>query len=541
MATAFPSPRPRSRATGSPEAVVDSVLPGPYGERPARDGVMPGAATRALVTSQIDALLHASPAFLQLEPDARDDLRKHLVHVASYAAELSRDEFYHGLAIGQRPVLVRRPRRAQAVARSQEEFQPGAANAIGRVTRDTLQAISFPTFVADLIRGTFNAIVNASTQQMEAYGQLLSNVAKTVDEFMADNISDNQARDWLAQRFPEHIMVRREAEHPVAAARETDRPVPSFRELGISEGVSLDDDTIESTLVPAARRRLAQTRHQMLATMVLMGIQRIVITRGKIRAEMNFHIDTSDHAAEQHASDFDFRAAASGSFGFGPWSVSMSTSVAYVTSNRSQQSHDMNVAADLKSEVELQFKSDYFPLERFVDGRGVRQIQGATAVPDANVPTNGDAPAPVAGDAPAPAPPPPPRRPRPEPPPLRPLGQMPPPPAPPTAPTPPARRAKGPAADAAPAPSPTPDAGASPTPDAAANPAPAPDAGASPTPAPDAAASPTPPADAASPSPAPSPPAAPTAPAIPGLPALPSLPSIPSIPSIPGRPPASHP
>jgi hypothetical protein len=431
---------------GSPSGVVDEVLPGPHRAPPAADGVVPGPATRALVGTQVDALLHASPAFLQLGEAAQRELRDHLVHVASYAAELSRDEFYQALAIGQRPVLrVRQhaPRPRPSLARGQEELQTSAADRIGRVTRDTLQAISFPTFVADLVRGTFNAVINASIQQMEAYQQLLANVAKTVDEFMADNISDAQARDWLAQRYPEHITIRREGQTAVAVPRETDRPAPSFRDLGLTEDVSLDEDTIESTLVPAARRRLAQSRHRMLATMVLMGIQRIVVTHGRLKAEMNFHIDTSDQLAEQHATDFDLRVAASGSFGFGPWSASLSTSVAYVTSNRSQQQHEMNVAADLKSEVELQFKSDYFPLERFVNRGGIQQIQGATAVPEANAPMNGDAPA-VAAASPPPAAPPP--RPRRAPPPLaalpamRPLGQLPPAPAPPTAPTPPTRR-----------------------------------------------------------------------------------------------------
>src|SRR5262249_15854624 len=81
-------------------------------------------------------------------------------------------------------------------------FRPAAANQIGRVTGETLRAIAFPTFVADLIHSTFQAIVNASIQQMEAYVKLLENVVKTVNQFMSDNISDHQARDYLAQSYP---------------------------------------------------------------------------------------------------------------------------------------------------------------------------------------------------------------------------------------------------------------------------------------------------------------------------------------------------
>src|SRR5262249_56154074 len=124
-------------------------------------------------------------------------------------------------------------RRGRALAGAppppQEHFQPRAAGQVARVTRDTLNAIAFPTFVADLIKGTFQAIVNASIQQMEAYGTLLGNVAKTVDQFMADNITDNQARDWLAQRYPAHFQIEFSDNAAHVKARETDQPKPNFK------------------------------------------------------------------------------------------------------------------------------------------------------------------------------------------------------------------------------------------------------------------------------------------------------------------------
>ena len=86
---------------------------------------------------------------------------------------------------------------------------PGAANRIGQVTRQTLDAIAFPTFVAELIRGTFDAITTASIKQMEAYGRLLGDVGHTVDDFMNQNISDNQARDWLVQSYPTFLRIER--------------------------------------------------------------------------------------------------------------------------------------------------------------------------------------------------------------------------------------------------------------------------------------------------------------------------------------------
>lgn len=437
-----------------------AVLPGQFAHPPASHGRGPTRATQSLVEAQVRALLEASPSYHAVSTEVRDQIERDLVKISAYAAEMVREELFQSIRLGQKPVLVERAtiegpgvraphalakqgslssRRPRAMARAQEDFQPSAANNVGRVTGDTLRALSFPTFVADLIRGTFQAIVNASIQQMEAYGQLLANVSRTVDQFMAENISDNQARDWLAQRYPEHIRIRRERDRATAVPTDAadDHPAPDFRtDLGLTDDVSLDESTIEETLVPAARRKLAQSRHQMLSTMVLMGINRIVITGGKIRATMGFHIDTSDALAQQRATDLDTRVAASGSFGFGPWSASMSASVAYVTSSRSQQNNEMNVSADLTSEVDIRFKSDYFPLERFVPPSGIAQIQNATAVPSANAPS-ADALSPGAlPDAASPPPPAPRRRPARTPPPeIRPIGTLPAAPSAPTAPT----------------------------------------------------------------------------------------------------------
>jgi len=125
----------------------------------------------------------------------------------------------------------------------------------------------------------------------------------------------------------------------------------------------------------------------MLSTMVLMGFSRIVVTGGKIRATMAFHIDTTDRSHEESATDLDFRVAAQGQVGMGWWSVSASTSLSYVSSTRASSDAEINTQTDLTGEVELHFKSDYFPLTRFANSGAIGRIQANTAVPDANAPS----------------------------------------------------------------------------------------------------------------------------------------------------------
>ena len=45
----------------------------------------------------------------------------------------------------------------------------------------------------------------------------------------------------------------------------------------------------------------------MLATLVMLGMQRIVIESGRISAAMRFHIDTRDTTESDHGNTFDFR------------------------------------------------------------------------------------------------------------------------------------------------------------------------------------------------------------------------------------------
>ncbi|GAA1520044.1 hypothetical protein [Kribbella lupini] len=369
------------------------ALPGPFATPPDPDGVQVSHAVEDLVVPQVQALLRSSPAYYQISPELRENLEHDLAKVASYSTALLHDGFGQAQRLGQTPVLRRQTRRAstpwaRAAANENTAFAPRAVDQVARITEETLGAIDFPRFVSDLIRGTFNAIVNASIQQMEAYGELLANVAKTVDQFMADNITDNQARDYLASKYPGHIAVDTSGQSPQAKLREgaDDLPAPDLQtDLGVPPDTRIDEDTVEQVLVPAARRQLAQNRHQVLSTMVLMGINRIVVTSGRVRAKLDFHIDAHDTGQAENATQFDFKhenQAAAGWFGFG--NASQRTSVAYVQTAKQVASDDINVAVDLSGELDLKFESDVFPLERFADSGVIGQIQAATPNPAAN-------------------------------------------------------------------------------------------------------------------------------------------------------------
>lgn len=387
------------------------ALPRPFQVEPSPTGPLPGPAVIQLVRSQVRALLESSAAYHSLTPDQRREMAANMEKIAAYSAALCQDEWAQSARLQQTPLVHRQTvltplPQARTTARQPlataaadpppaDEFSPRAVSQIAGVTRETLDAIAFPTFVADLIKGTYSAIVDASIKQMEAYMKLLENVAGTVEQFMANNITDNQARDYLAAAYPEFFVVQVDGDKPAVRVRSSAEdidPKPDIAgRLGLSGAVEFSDDYAEEVLVPAARRQLAQSRQQMLATMVMMGINRIVVTSGRIKAGMRFHIDARDTATAKSASRFDFRnettMSASGGFFFGGFSASSKTTVAYVSTKSREATDELSAGAELNSEVEIKFKSDYFPMEKLATPQMLAAIQGNTSNPAAMTPT----------------------------------------------------------------------------------------------------------------------------------------------------------
>ena len=204
----------------------------------------------------VHALLERSPAFAQLPPDRRRALARDMVRVASCLADpaaLTTAEF-------RSPLLAKPPR-----------DRIPSFDAL-------LEAVDFPSFVADLIQSTFNAIVSATVEQMEAYGELLKQVAGAVDEFVQDDLDGRAARDWLASSFPELFCLEkgRLKTSPHVDSRAWSRFDRALRLRRRARSADV------KTIVQAARRRLARARQQQLATMLMIGINRIVVTDGRI-------------------------------------------------------------------------------------------------------------------------------------------------------------------------------------------------------------------------------------------------------------------
>src|SRR5690606_25564952 len=166
---------------------------------------------------------------------------------------------------------------------------------------------------------------------------------------------------WVASRWSAfvveadgdspHLVLRDGSEMP--AAEEIARAVGA----SASEAAAVSDDDLDETLLPLVRRKLARDRQSMLSTMVLMGLQRVVVDDGHLHASMRLQVDARSIAEQRQAEQFDSRVEteASGSFGMGAWGASakLSASVGYVKSDDQFSREDIAVQAGLRSSVDL--------------------------------------------------------------------------------------------------------------------------------------------------------------------------------------------
>jgi hypothetical protein len=349
-------------------------------------------------------LLSAQQGFVTLDDGTRREVAGALARIGSAALDNADAAEVH-----------RRPALAQA-QNAGSEFSGVATDRLARTTRDTLNAVSFPRFVTELITGVFKAMNDSNQQQLTAFVDLLRNVAQTTEGFADGNVGVSGAREWLAERFPGSFTIdggdendpeelaglapdeRRDRQAEIQAERDAAtrlllRPgagPPSEtalrNALGVPEGEVIATGDPEA-LVPFARQALARSRQQLLATMVQMGMQRIVIDSGRLNASMRFHIDTSSAAANDKGSQFDLRNTTEGGIGakFGPWGAEakVQNTIGYVTTDRTSTSEETNTSVDLDSGVELIFRTDYVPLDRLATGADANRIRVNTINPQA--------------------------------------------------------------------------------------------------------------------------------------------------------------
>jgi hypothetical protein len=178
--------------------------------------------------------------------------------------------------------------------------------------------------------------------------------------------------------------------------------------------MDLSDPDNENELVQSARTQLATSRQQLLATMVLMGINRIVVTDGKIQAKIMYDFQARDNAKTQRsATAMDYATDSSGNvqktsgsegqfetsqgggetstgsdgtedrktgdfYTKGQYKYTEQPIITAVSTATEASESSLQTKAQLSGVVDINFKSDYLPLEKMADSFQIGMIQNAS-------------------------------------------------------------------------------------------------------------------------------------------------------------------
>lgn len=375
-----------------------------------------------LVRTEVQSVLNQCPAWRRMDAPDRKAFAENMLKVGHFLAQdpgwldaslppgaegLTTAE---GLAKALAPVDELKGRLAKAPGQVGETFKAGAMRQGVEEFRNLVQTVDFPEFVSGLIHGVFQAIVDASIQQMQAYGELLAATAKSVGEFANDHITDDQVRMQIANRHPGLVKIERTSDGGSKLVQHEDAedlsPLKSMTRT--NETISITDDASEQKFVTAAKLEMARQRQKLMALMVMLGINRIVVTNGRINAKVVFDITASDYAQRMAKAGLqDIAESSSGGAatyvapwgGGGGYSHQMhKVTVRSSIDDTSESKAEMK--ARLSGEVNVNFKSETLPPERMLDALQLEQINYLSQPGSGGPAAPGSAPAP-GGAAPA--------------------------------------------------------------------------------------------------------------------------------------------
>ncbi len=355
--------------------------------------------TRRVVNHQVAQLLGRSEAFRSLPESKRAQIFRDTAAIVDVLADGDDDNpLSRGLAEATPPPA----------------FQAQAMNQGITAIRRLVNEVNFPAFVAELIRGTFQAIVDASIQQMEAYGELVKGVVMSLNDFRNEQVSPNQGREHLLEKYPGVFQMDFSGNQGGQLTLNPEADLESIdfgSELGITNVSDIDDETVETKLVPAARDSIARSRQRLLSTMVMLGIHRIIVTDGEINARVRFRFSASDQMTshvvhrdyanlgtsvsevnvsetenevgeKRYAVDESGRNRLSSVTGAkryttGAYRYDERPIIQLTSMGTTDTQGAISAQGDMRGEVKIRFKSETFPLDKMLDSDQLAQIQSA--------------------------------------------------------------------------------------------------------------------------------------------------------------------
>lgn len=238
---------------------------------------------------------------------------------------------------------------------------------LGDIASDFVQAVNFPVFVKDLLKGVFDANLEVTLAQMESYQELLKTATQSLSKFIKD-IDDTAAFGYLVDNNSDEFSMQ----FPDGGGMEGDQVILTDKD---GNPVDTTDSKIKAKIMDS-KIQMAREQRAMLRETILMGITRLVVEKGTVKAGVLFDFKANEnivkndqaHLKKQKTKITRKGGGLSRLWG-GKRSATRERSTA-ITVSSARSVSNTSLAAKLTGEVEIIFKSDYFKLDNFAEMYG---------------------------------------------------------------------------------------------------------------------------------------------------------------------------
>ncbi|NEO31439.1 MAG: hypothetical protein F6K36_13590 [Symploca sp. SIO3C6] len=255
----------------------------------------------------------------------------------------------------------------------------------GAIAGRTLRQVDFPQFVKDLLKGVFDANLEVTKEQMDSYADLVDRITQPASKFIS-TVDDATAYAFLSETQPNRFQI-------LGSSNFGGDLLGSGGNLGSLDGSSTNDASSQITLgdssgnavdtssediqgeILQAKLQLVRQHQQLLEEMLLMGVTRLVVDNGKVKATLDFQITAQEQirkadTAQQNRQAIRGRTIGMGGFlgmfGGGYGSSKRNTKIS-VSTAQVQSAAATASSTKVHGEVEINFKTDYFALDNFRD------------------------------------------------------------------------------------------------------------------------------------------------------------------------------
>jgi hypothetical protein len=305
-------------------------------------------------------LLSQSSSFSAMSMEDKIAMYKDVVD-----AKLKQLEKQHGMT-----TAFASPKKASELIDDERHYNKRIEQA-GELAGEFVDEVDFPGFVKDLLKGVFDANLRVTLEQMEAYIDLMKSATASISKFV-NAIDDTAAFGYLAENNEDEFSF--DFDDNEKDEQGNPKVVLTDKE---GEPVDMSDNEVKAKIMDA-KIAMAKEQRALLRETILMGITRLVVEKGTVKAGVLFDIKAQEKiqkadkaALKESVSSSSSVSASGGIFGkifggpSGGHTRSKRKTQISISSAKSQASTDL--AAKLSGNVEINFKSDYFKLDNFAN------------------------------------------------------------------------------------------------------------------------------------------------------------------------------